>query len=313
MADVQLENGYTKIANELLDAIQQFQFTQNQFKLLMALWRHTYGWNRKECEFSLSFIESVTYLDRKRVNETLKALIQNNVIQEVESGSARKTKVVRFNKNYDEWTIKRYKSSGVLPTSSQSATSGEITTSSSGVMTTSGSGQSATHKRNIKKNIKYIAAANNACEEPTGGVPTTEIVQLPNGSVGQIPGNSSNAYQQIRDRYMELAGIGGFDVNPKDREYIKELLSYDIDIEKALSWLEECFADFKPKHSRDKINSFGYCLPKILDKHFAEKEADKNGQKVYQYRRSYGRSTGKGKSVEQAYRELEEARRAWGG
>ncbi|MED4715474.1 hypothetical protein [Bacillus badius] len=131
--------------------------------------------------------------------------------------------------------------------------------------------------------------------------------------MGQIPGTSLSAYEQIRNRYMELAGIRGFDVSPKDRGYIMELLSYDIDIEKALSWLEECFAEFNPKHSRDKINSFGYCLPKILDHHFAEKEADKNGQKVYQYRRRDGRSASKGKSVEQAYRELEEARRAWGG
>ncbi|MEK4029388.1 DnaD domain protein [Pseudobacillus sp. FSL P4-0506] len=44
-----------------------------------------------------------------------------------------------------------------------------------------------------------------------------------------------------------------------------------------------------------------------------KKRGEESGQKVYQHRRSYGRSTGKGKSVEQAYRELEEARRAWGG
>ncbi|WP_182917005.1 hypothetical protein [Bacillus sp. PK3_68] len=145
-------------------------------------------------------------------------------------------------------------------------------------------------------------------------MPTTEIVQLPNGSVGQIPGNSPKSdYERIRNYYMELAGIGGFDVNVKDQQSIRELLSYGVNVDKALEWIKLCFDSYAPKHPRDKINSFSYCLPKILDRHFAEKEANTDGQKVYQHRRSYGGSTSKGKSTDDVYRELEEARRAWGG
>ncbi|KIL71919.1 winged helix-turn-helix domain-containing protein [Bacillus badius] len=165
----------------------------------------------------------------------------------------------------------------------------------------------------IKQDIN-IASADNAREEPTGGVPTTEIVQLPNGSVGQIPGNSPKSdYERIRNYYMELAGIGGFDVNVKDQQSIRELLSYGVNVDKALEWIKFCFDSYAPKHPRDKINSFSYCLPKILDRHFAEKEANTDGQKVYQHRGSHGGPARKGKSTDDVYRELEEARRAWGG
>ncbi|RJS59169.1 DnaD domain protein [Bacillus sp. PK3_68] len=44
-----------------------------------------------------------------------------------------------------------------------------------------------------------------------------------------------------------------------------------------------------------------------------KKRGEESGQKVYQHRRSYGRPTSKGKSTDDVYRELEEARRAWGG
>src|SRR5690606_30295999 len=143
------------------------------------------------------------------------------------------------------------------------------------------------NNKNAKKDI-YIAAADiyNAREESIGGVPTTESAQLSNGSVGQIPGDSSQEdYERIKNLYMQLAGKGGFDVSPKDEMAINELLQTGIDVDKALVWLKECFDNYKPKHSRDKINSFSYCVPYILDKHYAEKEGAKVAE-IQQHRRS---------------------------
>ena len=151
MANPQKENGFTAIANEILEAVQMFKFTQNQLKVILALWRNTYGWSRKTCEFSLTYIEKTTNLDRKRANETLKSLIDGNVIIEIEKGTSTKSKVVAFNKNYKEWLIPKYKSSGEITTSGQNATSGETETTTSGHSATTTSGQNATHKRNIKE------------------------------------------------------------------------------------------------------------------------------------------------------------------
>ena len=154
MANPQKENGFTAIANEILEAVQMFKFTQNQLKVILALWRNTYGWSRKACEFSLTYIEKTTNLDRKRANETLKSLIDGNVIIEIEKGTSTKSKVVAFNKNYKEWLIPKYKSSGEITTSGQIDTSGETETTTSGHSATTTSGQNATHKRNIKEILK---------------------------------------------------------------------------------------------------------------------------------------------------------------
>lgn len=140
MADVQLEHGYTKIANELLDAIQSFRFTQNQLKLLLALWRNTYGWNRKQCEFSLNQIIRQTGLQRKRVIETLQSLEESNVIIEVKAPIGSSPKIVEFNKNYTKWTIKQY--TGMEISSGQDDTS-------SGQNYESSSGQDDTPKEDL--------------------------------------------------------------------------------------------------------------------------------------------------------------------
>ncbi|WP_046180360.1 replication protein [Domibacillus tundrae] len=321
MADVQLEHGYTKIANEILDVIQHFQFTQNQYKLLMALWRNTYGWNRKECEFSLSYIESVTHLERKRVSEALKTLIQNNVIRELNPGSRTKTKIVSFNKNYEEWTIKHYKGSGVLPTSGQDDTSGEMPPRRSGETPPSASGQSATHKRKIKNNIKYNASANSAHEGNSDGVPTTDPIrgdltgQAPVGEISHIP---QNDIQQLLNGYVQLRNKGLL-TTQDDFESAKEILAEGVSLNDALIWLKEKFDSYQPKHPRDHINSLSYCVGHILDRHIENQEKERNPHgetgttPIHQYRGRNGGSAGKGKSKEQLFKDLEAARDAWGG
>lgn len=42
-----LDNGYTRIANELLDAIMLAGLTKHQLLIVMAVWRKTYGFNKK--------------------------------------------------------------------------------------------------------------------------------------------------------------------------------------------------------------------------------------------------------------------------
>lgn len=315
MADVQLENGFTKIANQLLDAIQNFQFTQNQFKLLILIWRNTYGWSRKECELSLSYIEKNTHLDRKRASTTLQDLIKANVILEIDKGSSTKPKVVTFNKNYMEWEIKQYKGSDIPTTSSHSDTSGKVTTSSSGELTTSGSGHSATHKRNIlnKSLNKDTATIYNARGE-SDGVPTTGQNGDPVLS-GEISQTSEDAVQIILDRFIQLRAYG-FSCSPNDVTAAKEILNAGVSVSDALIYLKERFDTYTPKHPRDRINSLAYCTGFILDRHHEALEKKKEGERgaqIHQYRPSNGRTRSKGKTTEEIYRELEESKRAWGG
>lgn len=81
MASPQLENGYTRIANEILEATAKFQFNGAQLRLLIFLWRKTYGFQKKADNISLSQWEEGTGLNRRTVQRELRALQKMNVLK----------------------------------------------------------------------------------------------------------------------------------------------------------------------------------------------------------------------------------------
>lgn len=102
MADVQLEHGYTRIANELLEHMATIKLSPTQYRLLFIIWRYTYGFNRKEHDLSLSFLSEATGCDKRQIQRELKSLEDKKVIhQKVKHGSYRK---ISFNKDYSQWS-----------------------------------------------------------------------------------------------------------------------------------------------------------------------------------------------------------------
>lgn len=83
MASPQLENGYTRIANELLEATAKFPFTGAQLRLILFLWRKTYGFRKKVDEISISQWVKGTGLNERTVRRELKTLKTLNVIEQV--------------------------------------------------------------------------------------------------------------------------------------------------------------------------------------------------------------------------------------
>ncbi|WP_312474162.1 replication protein [Neobacillus sp.] len=120
MSGIQNNEWFTKISNQSLEAIQRYKFTTNQLKIILVVWRYTYGYQREEHEFSLGFLESTTNLTRTRVSESLKGLIENKVLLEIQKGGGRKSKILSFNKNYDEWQIEKYSSTSLQNDTSRS-------------------------------------------------------------------------------------------------------------------------------------------------------------------------------------------------
>src|SRR5699024_4098499 len=108
MANPQKENGFTGIANELLEVTQMHKFTLNELKIIMCVWRFTYGFNRKSHTLSMGFIMKHTGLNRSRVNDSLKKLIKSKVLKKIEQGNARTSNIISFNKNHDEWKVGKY-------------------------------------------------------------------------------------------------------------------------------------------------------------------------------------------------------------
>lgn len=96
----QLEHGYTRVANEILEAIAKVKMSPTQYRLIHVIWRYTYGFNRKEHNMTLSFFEEATKCDKRNIQRELKRLVKRNIIHQNIKGNKR---VVSFNKNYSQW------------------------------------------------------------------------------------------------------------------------------------------------------------------------------------------------------------------
>ena len=98
MADVQLDDGFTKIANELLEAIMKVNLSSYEFRVVMAIIRKTYGYSKKQDYISLSQLEEITGIKACHICRTLKKLKAKNMI--IANGH-----LTGIQKDYDLWTI----------------------------------------------------------------------------------------------------------------------------------------------------------------------------------------------------------------
>lgn len=101
----QLENGYTRIANEILDHIAKTKLNGSQFRIVMAVFRYTYGFNRKEHEMSIGFIAKATGMNKRQVQRELSALIDARIIKVVKESTHSSPAVLSFNKYFDQWCL----------------------------------------------------------------------------------------------------------------------------------------------------------------------------------------------------------------
>ena len=104
-----LDNGYTKLANELYEELIGANLTRNQAKVAHAICRKTYGFNKKTDRISDSQLSELTRLPRQKVNKAKNELIAMKVIVKV--GMA-----IGPNKNLTEWDIPDCHQNGVIVT-----------------------------------------------------------------------------------------------------------------------------------------------------------------------------------------------------
>lgn len=148
MADVQLERGYTRVANEILEEVSSRKFNATQFSVLMIVWRMTYGFNRKDHDIALSFFVKATGFSKRNIQEAINALVKAQVLIETQPASFNQTRRVAFNKNHDDWLIQsRTKSKQV----NDSAPDDEKVTSTGEQSNTSPGDESFTQERKIKE------------------------------------------------------------------------------------------------------------------------------------------------------------------
>lgn len=103
MVGVQLEDGYTRIANEIMEQLSKTRLNGTQFRIVNAVLRYTYGFNRKQHELSESFLAEATECHKKQISRELKVLIERKIILVVKEATFTTGRIIAFNKYYEEW------------------------------------------------------------------------------------------------------------------------------------------------------------------------------------------------------------------
>ena len=99
----ELDDGYLRIANELWQALIDYDFTAMQMKIIAVIIRETYGYNRKSKDLSVSYLAKGTRASKAGVSKALNDLINKKVIVEYESNTNRKAREIGINKYYLDW------------------------------------------------------------------------------------------------------------------------------------------------------------------------------------------------------------------
>lgn len=103
MANPQKENGYTPIANEILEHMYSFDFTCTEIKILLMIIRFSYGFGRKDAGIAISFFESGLKMNSRTLQREIKKLIDMNVLLVVSEARGTIPRTLKLNKNYEEW------------------------------------------------------------------------------------------------------------------------------------------------------------------------------------------------------------------
>ncbi len=98
MARPQLEDGHTRIANEILEHLIKMHLSSNQWQVLLCIIRKTYGFHKKVDYIANFQIVEATGLCKAVVSRTLHCLSDMKLID-------RKGKFIGFQKDWESWQM----------------------------------------------------------------------------------------------------------------------------------------------------------------------------------------------------------------
>jgi len=104
MENPQIENGYTKIANELLEALAKYRIPGEQRQCLDVILRKTYGYNKKQDSIALSQFVEMTGLKKPTVVRAIQGLLSKNLIYVIKKDN-KPAHIYEFNKHYKQWVV----------------------------------------------------------------------------------------------------------------------------------------------------------------------------------------------------------------
>lgn len=164
----QCENGFTRIANELCEALARLQLSGNQWRVLWVILRETFGWQRKLAQISVTKFQQRTGLDRRHVARALTVLTARKIV--AKNGNSFIT-TYGINKDYSQW-----KSLPKLATNPTVAKNGNSTIAKIGNETIAKNGNTINKEETSKEMSGF--------QNPTPRLPVKEIVHHLNQKAG---------------------------------------------------------------------------------------------------------------------------------
>lgn len=102
MISPQKENGYTAIANEIMEALSKYRIPGEQMQCLLFIIRKTYGFNKVWDTISNSQFTKATGLKKSSVCRALNKLINKNIVYKKANSYVPS---YSFNKQYKSWIV----------------------------------------------------------------------------------------------------------------------------------------------------------------------------------------------------------------
>jgi phage replication O-like protein O len=153
LANPQIENGFTRIANELYDEILKSDLSLREIKTVFCVIRYTYGFQRKCCELAVRFISKATNIKYQHIAETLKELENKNLISFIHNAKHKQGRQIQLNKDYDSWKLNSSQKSDGFKLDSIQKSDGIVPKEVTETVP-----KKVTKKENYKENIKHDQA-----------------------------------------------------------------------------------------------------------------------------------------------------------
>lgn len=98
MANPRSDKNYTRISNEILEALASAKLSSYEFRIIIAILRKTYGFHKKKDWISLSQFSDLTGIKLSHISRTIKKLKEKNII--LKNG-----KITGIQKDYERWNL----------------------------------------------------------------------------------------------------------------------------------------------------------------------------------------------------------------
>jgi len=203
MPTPQLERGYARIANELIEALSRINLSAYEWRVFFCVLRKTYGWNKGSDFVSISQLALGTGLKKSHVSRAKKALLTKNILH-IDRGK------LGINKDWRAWGIP---STGDIPYSGNET---QLLAQKQRNVTYLGDTPS-TGSALKRENTPYPGNKTQLSSQKQGNVTSTGDIPYSGNSVTY----SGNKVSPVEGNTKDIK-----DTYTKDRHYNGELLTY---------------------------------------------------------------------------------------